>query len=393
MFAAITCPACQHKFSIPEGAMGMRQTCPNCHSPFLAGKSAAEAAPPINMGFQPAAATPINKTMLGETEPPIKYNCPRCKKELEAPAIEAGTKKPCPACGQRLQVPAAAPTGAPQAGLNKTILASDESKAEPIRYNCPNCKKPLESPPIEALSKKNCPACGQRFQIPAASTGAAPRPNLNKTVLASAEGRAQPFSAAAAAPAAAATTVPSSQAAPAGSPLVSRRALAIAGIVGGGLVILVLLACLLTGPANSADREKMAKAQKEYEDLKKDIEQKKLLLAQQTKLQEDHEAEWRKITRRQEEERQEFENRRRLIQNNATLNEKQKLDAEEKEALRQQKWEAEKLERQQKHEQLLAKMKADSDALQAQIRAQPVAPIYPPWYSRGYWSGGHWYPY
>jgi DNA-directed RNA polymerase subunit RPC12/RpoP len=65
--------------------------------------------------------------MLGEFDPPepmIKYNCPRCKKPLESPASEALTKKPCPACGGRLQVPAAppkAPVGDPS--LNKTLLA------------------------------------------------------------------------------------------------------------------------------------------------------------------------------------------------------------------------------------------------------------------------------
>src|SRR4051812_7511237 len=105
MFALIACPACQHKFTVPEGAMGKRHNCPNCQTPFLAGKSVAEA--DVSMKLQPAGASALNKTMLGETEPPIKYNCPRCKKALESPAIEALTKKPCPSCGQRLQVPAA----------------------------------------------------------------------------------------------------------------------------------------------------------------------------------------------------------------------------------------------------------------------------------------------
>src|SRR5579863_5339776 len=123
MFARIMCPACQYKFSIPEGDMGKRQVCPNCKSPFLAGKSIGEAEQPeISMKLQPAAEGAINKTMLGESAPPIKFNCPRCKKPLESPAIEAGTKKPCPECGQRLQVPAApSPAAGPAAaGLNKT---------------------------------------------------------------------------------------------------------------------------------------------------------------------------------------------------------------------------------------------------------------------------------
>ena len=86
MFATIACPACKHKFTIPEGAMGNRHVCPNCQSPFIAGKSVSEADAPIPMKYQPAPVAAINKTMLGETEPPappIRYNCPRCKKPME----------------------------------------------------------------------------------------------------------------------------------------------------------------------------------------------------------------------------------------------------------------------------------------------------------------------
>ena len=115
MFATISCPACAHKFSIPEGAMDKRQTCPSCHSLCLAGESVAAAEAPL----KPAAAAPVNKTMLGEIEPPIKYNCPRCKKRLEAPAIEVGAKKPCPACGQRVQVP-----GAGKADMSHAVTAA-----------------------------------------------------------------------------------------------------------------------------------------------------------------------------------------------------------------------------------------------------------------------------
>jgi len=123
MFAVVSCPACQYKFSIPEGDMGKRYVCPNCKSPFLAGKSVAEAAEPAPLAGAPQPS--YAKTMLGETAPPIKYNCPNCKKPFESPASEAGTKKNCSACGQRFQIPAASPA---TPTLNKTILASDESK-------------------------------------------------------------------------------------------------------------------------------------------------------------------------------------------------------------------------------------------------------------------------
>src|SRR5262252_8683364 len=101
MFAVVACPACQYKFSIPEGDMGKRHVCPNCKSPFIAGKSGAEAvasAPVLaaaGVGAGAGGNPSYAKTMLGETAPPIKYNCPRCKAPLEAPSIEAGTKKPC----------------------------------------------------------------------------------------------------------------------------------------------------------------------------------------------------------------------------------------------------------------------------------------------------------
>src|SRR5262245_40643740 len=133
MLTLITCPTCHHKFTVPEGSMVQRSTCPNCQSIFVAGKSVAESDGRINGGprrglLERAAVEaqspplPLDKTMLGEVEAPIRYNCPRCKKPLESPASEAGTKKPCPYCSGRLQVPAAPPRPTADPGLNKTLL-------------------------------------------------------------------------------------------------------------------------------------------------------------------------------------------------------------------------------------------------------------------------------
>jgi DNA-directed RNA polymerase subunit RPC12/RpoP len=134
MLTLITCPTCHHKFSIPEGNMGQRRTCPNCQSIFVAGKSEAESTGRSNglprrglleragNGVAATAAPPIDRTMLAEVTQTIRYNCPRCKKPLESPANEAGTKKPCPHCGGRLQVPAL-PPGPAIDPLNKTLLA------------------------------------------------------------------------------------------------------------------------------------------------------------------------------------------------------------------------------------------------------------------------------
>lgn len=143
MMSFVTCPTCQHTLKIEEGQMGRRHTCPSCNSPFLAGASHGAGAPP-------AASPPINKTMLGEIEPPIRYNCPRCKKALEDPASEAGTKKPCPYCGQRVQVPVAKAV----APLNKTMLGQAEADA-PSTSNVPTAKS------LPEARLERCLECGR----------------------------------------------------------------------------------------------------------------------------------------------------------------------------------------------------------------------------------------
>jgi DNA-directed RNA polymerase subunit RPC12/RpoP len=208
MFHLTTCPTCHTRFTVPEAAMGKLVTCPHCQSPFLAGKSVPEGEPAMKV--DPAVGPAYNMTMIGETGPAIHFNCPRCKKPLEAPAGEAGTKKPCPHCGQRLQVPAAppVPAAAGQAPLDKNMLAEDGAhapapaadpalnktmlteKGPPIRFDCPRCKKPVEVPASEAGSKRPCPSCGQRLQVPAAPPAAAAQPGLDKTMLAGDGGHA-----------------------------------------------------------------------------------------------------------------------------------------------------------------------------------------------------------
>lgn len=159
MFTAVMCPTCQHKFRVPEGSMGKRHNCPNCQTPFLAGRSEAE--PNDAVEPQPAAVPALNKTMLAEPEPPIRSTCPRCKKSVESPASEAGTKKPCPHCGQRLLIPAPPPPAAAQPGLNKTLLALDETKAAP-----PPAKEAKEVPAVVLLPEsrakaERCLECGR----------------------------------------------------------------------------------------------------------------------------------------------------------------------------------------------------------------------------------------
>ncbi len=203
MFHLTTCPTCQTKFTIPEAHVGRTQTCPHCQSPFVAGKTVPDPKGSSG-GPQPKAEPSFNKTMVADIEPSIRFNCPRCKKTMEVPRSEAGTKRPCPSCNQRLQVPAAPPAQAPRPGFDKTMLADDGSKpqatgpdpslnktmltetaAPPIQFNCPRCQKPIKVPASEAGTKQNCPSCSQRLQVPVAPPSSAQKSGFDKTMLAS----------------------------------------------------------------------------------------------------------------------------------------------------------------------------------------------------------------
>jgi DNA-directed RNA polymerase subunit RPC12/RpoP len=328
MFASITCPACRHKFTIPEGAMGKSHTCPNCHSPFLAGKSVA--AGDVPMKFEPAPAAAINKTMLGETEPPIRYNCPRCKKPLESPAIEAGTKKPCPACGGRLQVPAAPP---PQPGLNKTILASDEGNAA-FRAAAP--------PPFASV------------QAPAATVPAAGAEQSRGS---------------------------------------NMKTYAIVGGIAAGVVFLLLLTCIVSAVMrNNSHEQALANAKQEFEKLKADIAQKQALMEQKLQMEAEYQktlnAERQAAAQKQAELQREIEAT--LKSGNLAEKEKAAFD-QRKRDLEQDKMDRE--ARQQKDAQALqqqiAALKAQVEAgnQKAQvIISQPPPPVYYPWHPRYYYG-------
>jgi DNA-directed RNA polymerase subunit RPC12/RpoP len=408
MFTVVTCPACQHKLTLPEGAMGKRQTCPNCHTPFVAGKSVAEKEAEISMKLQPQGPAGYQKTMLGEageTAPPIKFNCPRCKKPLEAPASEALIKKPCPECGQRLQVPAApAPTPTPAASnLNKTMMASDESKPQPpIKYNCPNCKKPLESPASEALTKKPCPACGQRLQVPAAPPPGAGQPNLNKTILASDESRPQSTGVQAGAPlsAAAMQTVPAGQAAPAAAAQSHGLLYMIGGIVIAGFGFLVLLTCILAlvlAPGAKAEKDKYEQAQKELEKLKQDIELRKVQMDKEMKEALDKQKEREAQRAKDADDQKRFEDRLREIQASA-LDRNAKKEEEARVLAEKKKADKDAQDRDDRFKELELKLKQQQADTQAaldranqqrttiiQAAPPPVYYRYHPYYGWGYY--------
>jgi len=346
MFASITCPACRHKYTIPEGAMGSRQNCPNCRTPFLAGKSVSEGATAdVPMKFEPAAAAAtagINKTMLGETGPPVKYNCPRCKKPLESPAAEAGVKKPCPACGQRLQVPQPPP---PPPGLNKTMLVGDEN-ATGVAPGAPPGSLPVGS----ILPGPAPAAAGQ---------------------------------------------------APAGSVSTKRLAM-IAGVVCGCIFLLLctcLLAILFSGPS-AAEREKMAAAQKQYADaqrelqeLKRDMQMKEALAAQEKAMQAkmdmlmaEYKSKQDSIERDRERDRERYQNdQQKAAEVKAAADRRQReIDDERTKAMLKEK----------ESKDNLAKLQSELDAMKqrqqqaATVVAQPppVVYSYPYYHPYRYWS-------
>jgi len=132
MAATITCPTCGHKCRAPAAQAGQEARCPACLNS-LPGTAQAPAPAPLLSRPRPADPSPpisppaLNRTMLAEPEAMIRYNCPRCKKSLESPASFAGQKLACPECGQRLQIPQPSAPAPPP--LNKTILAVEETAA------------------------------------------------------------------------------------------------------------------------------------------------------------------------------------------------------------------------------------------------------------------------
>jgi DNA-directed RNA polymerase subunit RPC12/RpoP/Skp family chaperone for outer membrane proteins len=395
MLANVTCPACHHKFWLDESQMGSRQICPSCNSPFFAGKSMAEAR--VGAPAGPAAQAGYAKTMLtDDSAPPIKYNCPRCKAALEAASSEAGTKKNCPQCTQRHQVPAQLKLEPSAAGpnLNKTMLAGDESAAPkpPIKYNCPNCKKPLEAPAEQAGMKNNCPSCGQRLQIPAAPAGA---PSLNKTRLATDAGAGTASPAAYSADGGRGSVPAAAGAAPAAvawPQYVTPRNVALAV---GALLALWIVISLLRPPTPIVDKKAEADLQVALEKVRGEFELKKQERDQEFKRQQ-AELDRRETEKRRYEEQKDRDDRdhREALLRIEDENQKKKFDREYK--LAQQKKEDADREKERQHQEEMERAKDRLAAKQRELDAanqrqqtiitapQPV--YYPPWYSpHRYW--------
>jgi DNA-directed RNA polymerase subunit RPC12/RpoP len=127
----VTCPTCGHKCRVPESDLGKQVKCPACSRLFQCGSAgppslATHAVP----AAKPLAVQVVPQARAAEGQPglSIRYRCPRCTKPLESPVHLAGAKVNCPDCGQRLQIPRASDPQ-PPAPVNKTLLAVEESSA------------------------------------------------------------------------------------------------------------------------------------------------------------------------------------------------------------------------------------------------------------------------
>jgi DNA-directed RNA polymerase subunit RPC12/RpoP len=372
--------------------MGKAQICPSCQASFFAGKSVAT---PRQAAPAAAAAGGYAQTMVAEQAPPITYNCPRCKAPLEAPASEAGTKKNCPNCSQRLQVPNPPPPKSEPAAvapnLNKTMLASDESAAPPIKYNCPSCKKPLEAPASQAGTKRNCPECNQRLQIPAAPAKA---PMQNRTMLASAEGNGLQ-----AAPRAGehapsmAPTAGGAPTAPAGAQtLLTPRNVIVGAVL---LVLLALIVPAVIRGGTRTDDAALAQQKLELEKLKAEIDLKKAEMDRQKQAEDKFSAQIAALMQKsKEDEAQRREEQRRLLQKIEDDQERAKLVA----TYKKQQEEADQRNRdrelalQKQLEDAKRAMDDNKRALEAAQQKQTViqqqpAPVvvYQPYHPRYYW--------
>lgn len=346
MLTLITCPTCQHKFSVAEGSMGQRSTCPNCQSIFVAGKSVAESNGRLNGNSRkglleraandaPAVKGPLDQTMLGETAapaPPIRYNCPRCKKPLEAPANEAGTKKPCPSCGGRLQVPAAPPPAPTIDPLNKTLLAEGT---------------PTPPPPTPAT-----PSWSAATPVSAAAIASVAPPPKDPT-------RAYKY--------------------------------VIAGLVAVGVLFAVLYFVGKTGANN--EYEKMLQAQKtELDKLRAEIDQKTTAFTQQQQLEAQQRKAWDEQRAKQEARQRELDRERELeLQRLAILNDQKqaadaraRLDAKQRELEAERRAAAEQQARSEREtrEQLeaLKRQLENANKQQTTIIQAPPPPVHPWWH-------------
>jgi uncharacterized membrane-anchored protein YhcB (DUF1043 family)/DNA-directed RNA polymerase subunit RPC12/RpoP len=254
------------------------------------------------------------------------------------------------------------------------MLTTDESlpAAPPIKYNCPSCKKPLESPASEAGVKKPCPACGQRHQVPAAPL----RPNPNKTMLVTDANSPQPVggqpaystpAAPGAAPGAVAPAMP--RQITIGSYNLSVRNLAIGAAV---VVFLLFIGQALIRGGRVEDAEAAAAKRRELEKVTEELERRKADVEKMNQIVADDRSRFAKL------EDEMHDTYRNAI--NRLKDDKQKEEMKAEQLAAEAKLAREKSEREAEHQRKMAEIKAEADKAQrAQqaVVAQPPAYYYP----------------
>jgi DNA-directed RNA polymerase subunit RPC12/RpoP len=94
----------------------------------------------------------------------MNVTCPDCGEKCRVPESVFGQQVKCPKCAGPIPCgPAGRP---PLVRAASQVAAADSRPGESIRYSCPRCAKPLESPVAAAGQKVNCPDCGQRLLVP-----------------------------------------------------------------------------------------------------------------------------------------------------------------------------------------------------------------------------------
>jgi DNA-directed RNA polymerase subunit RPC12/RpoP len=166
VFMNIVCPTCGHKWRVPERALGQQVQCPGCTRFFQCGTTS-----PPSLTARPLAPahaedvkeTPLTRAAEVQAAASIHYRCARCHKPLESPAHLAGHKLNCPDCGQRLQIPQA--STAPQPSDNKTILATQQlPPAAVVPVSVVRAEEPiltvLQATPSAPARREYCLECG-----------------------------------------------------------------------------------------------------------------------------------------------------------------------------------------------------------------------------------------
>ncbi|MCZ7645559.1 MAG: hypothetical protein M5U26_09785 [Planctomycetota bacterium] len=152
------CPLCQRKIRVRDEFAGKRGGCPNCKQP-------------IDI---PAEST------LDEHDNPVGAADPGETPPVEAATATAEVEEISPKEAARLMQSRQSGREAPKS-VDDTAAVPSATAGSFIRFDCPNCAKPMGFPSAMASQAATCPACRARVMIPERSgelsflVGAVPR--------------------------------------------------------------------------------------------------------------------------------------------------------------------------------------------------------------------------